>query len=102
MTDDDDFKKDVLEVKLQKHLDTIGFQHDIAFKHLDRWTEGPQHNNVPPVVVTFKTKQDRNDLYLACKDGFKKTNLVITMDSKSRLAGKSRKEISSKLNFGSF
>ena len=54
------------------------------------------------VVVTFKSREDRNELYSACKEGLKKTNLVITMDSKSRLAGRSRKEVSSKLNFGSF
>ena len=41
-------------------------------------------------------------IFVACRDGLKKTNLVITMDSKSRLAGTSRKEISTKLNFGSF
>ena len=53
-------------------------------------------------MVTFDTKQDRNELYNACKKGLEKTGLVVTMDSRSRLAGKSRKEISSKLNFGSF
>ena len=160
-------RKDVLEVKLTKHLESIGYQNNfsfqvnselisnchqsqfyfvvkidlpdpastwqpqsrfnvksiylkIQFQFLDRWSDGPQHNNVPPVshkylfmdiikyffpcqvVVTFKSKEDRNDLYSACKDGLKKTTLVVTMDSKSRLAGKSRKEISTKLNFGSF
>ena len=92
----------------------------IKFQFLDRWSDGPLHNNVPPVsqkqklyypdvvniyvqvVVTFKSKEDRNELYSACKEGLKKTTLVVTMDSKSRLAGKSRKEISTKLNFGSF
>ena len=54
------------------------------------------------VVVTFEAKQDRNDFYTACKEGLKRTSLVVTMDSKSRLAGKSRKEISTKLNFNSF
>ena len=54
------------------------------------------------VVVTFKTEQDRNELYTACKKGLEKTGLVVTMDSRSRLAGKSRKEISTKLNFNSF
>lgn len=40
------------------------------------------------VVVTFEAKQDRNDFYTACKEGLKRTSLVVTMDSKSRLAGR--------------
>ena len=54
------------------------------------------------VVVTFKSKQDRDEIYTACKKGLEKTGLVVTMDSKSRLSGKCRKEISTKLNFNSF
>ena len=40
------------------------------------------HNGVPPVVVTFDQKSDRNEIYNLCKEGLKKTDLVMTEDSR--------------------
>ena len=86
-------------------------------QNLFRWVDGPIHNSVPPVVVEFKDKKDRNEVYCACKEGLKKTTWVITEDSRyphpksraptqnfcrSRLGGQKPKEVSSKLNFCSF
>ena len=82
-----------------------------------RWTDGPPHNGVAPVVAIFKDKKDRTEvridsqskyshllsqLYSACREGLKKSGWVVTEDSRSRLAGEKPKEISSKLNFSSF
>ena len=50
---------------------------------LERWGEGPLHQGVRPVVITFREKADRNALYQACREGLKKVNLVITEDSRS-------------------
>ena len=76
-----------------------------------------------PVLIEFHEPKDRNDLYSSCKEGLKKTGLVITEDSRSewilisensgsvipiffmsrsRLGGKGAKEVSSKFNFNSF
>ena len=49
---------------------------------LERWGEGPLHQGVRPVVITFREKADRNSLYQACREGLKKVNLVITEDSR--------------------
>ena len=51
--------------------------------NLERWPAGPEHNSVPPVVVTFKEPSDRNEIYNVCREGMEKTNLVITEDSRS-------------------
>ena len=37
--------------------------------------EGPKHNDVPPVIITFNEEEQRKDFYAACKDGLKKTSL---------------------------
>ena len=54
------------------------------------------------MVVEFKDKKDRNEVYYTCKEGLKKTSWVVTEDSRSRLGGQKPKEVSSKLNFSSF
>ena len=51
-------------------------------QNLTRWPEGPEHNSVAPVVITFKEESERNEIYNVCREGLKKTNLVITEDSK--------------------
>jgi len=102
MADDDDFRKDVLEQKVKKALEEIGFSKKIVYKNLFRWTDGPVHAGVPPVVVIFKDKKDRVEVYNAAREGFKKSGWVVTEDSRSRLGDKKPKEISSKLNFSSF
>jgi len=93
---------DVLEQKVKKVLEEIGLTKKIGYKNLFRWADGPIHNTVPPVVVEFKDKKDRNEVYYACKEGLKKSSWVITEDSRSRLGGQKPKEVSSKLNFCSF
>ena len=70
-----------------------------------RWTDGPPHNGVPPVVAIFKDKKDRTEvslavlniicvgnlhlllsqLYSACREGLKKSGWVVTEDSRSVL-----------------
>ena len=52
-------------------------------QNLCRWKEGPIHNSVKPVLIEFHEPKDRNDLYSSCKEGLKKTGLVITEDSRS-------------------
>ena len=42
------------------------------------------HNSVKPVLMEFHEPKDRNDVYAACKEGLKKTGLVITEDSRSQ------------------
>ena len=37
-----------------------------------------------PVLMEFHESKDRNDLYAACREGLKKTGLVITEDSRSQ------------------
>ena len=87
----------------------------VVVQNLFRWKEGPVHNSVKPVLIELHEVKDRNDLYAACKEGLKKTGLVITEDSRSqwilngtlwnlrsRLGGKGAKEVSSKFNFNSF
>ena len=135
MSDDDDFKynltcnirlchivvsprKDVLEVKMLKHLESIGYQPTFQVKvnipipitipipinlipvfpyqHLDRWTEGPQHNGVFPVIVFFREEADRTDFYSVCRDGLKKTSLgqsVGGMEEQGQQSDKSFTEV---------
>ena len=50
-----------------------------------RWSDGPPHNGVAPVVVIFKEKKDRSELYSACREGLKKSGWVVTEDSRSEL-----------------
>jgi len=57
---------------------------------------------VLPVLIEFREKKDRNELYGVCREGLKKTGLVITEDSRSRLGGQPIKPVSTKLNFSSF
>ena len=47
-----------------------------------RWVDGPSHDGVLPVVVEFEDKKDRNEVYNVCKEGLKKSNWVITEDSR--------------------
>ena len=91
-------RKDVLEQKVKKALEEIGFSKKVAykvglvdfsqkgqnplFKNLFRWTDGPPHAGVPPVVVIFKEKKDRVEVYSAAREGFKKNGWVVTEDSK--------------------
>ena len=114
MADDDDFRwknklskcriyvkynlrKDVLEQKVKKALEEIGFSKKVMykvgllladcqlsqdFKNLFRWSDGPPHAGVPPVVVIFKDKKDRVEVYNAAREGFKKNGWVVTEDSK--------------------
>ena len=42
------------------------------------------HNSVKPVLIEFHEAKERNDLYAACKEGLKKTGLVMTEDSRSQ------------------
>ena len=49
-----------------------------VIQNLFRWKEGPVHNS----VIKFHEPKDRNDLYAACKEGLKKTGLVMTEDSR--------------------
>ena len=37
-----------------------------------------------PVLIEFHEAKERNDLYAACKEGLKKTGLVMTEDSRSQ------------------
>ena len=60
------------------HINPVGVQ------NLFRWKEGPVHNSVKPVLIELHEVKDRNDLYAACKEGLKKTGLVITEDSRSQ------------------
>ena len=53
-----------------------------VLQNLFRWKEGPVHNSVRPVLIEFDEPKDRNDLYAACKEGLKKTGLVMTEDSR--------------------
>ena len=127
----------MLEQKVKKALEEIGFSKKVAYKvglvnllkelsnqkdlsqNLFRWSDGPPHAGVPPVVVIFREKKDRVEVYNAAREGFKKNGWVVTEDSKyfvfsgmilssnkcyyrSRLGGQKPKEISSKLNFASF
>ena len=79
MSDDDDFRKDVIEQKIKKVLEEIGFTKKIVYKvnsdsltkllkyeslvqNLFRWTDGPPHNGVSPVVAIFKDKKDRTEV----------------------------------------
>lgn len=102
MADDDDFRKDVLEQKVRKVVEEIGLTRRVAYKNLFRWKDGPIHNNVLPVLIEFRDKKDRNELYGVCREGLKKTGYVITEDSRSRLGGQQVKPVSTKLNFGTF
>ena len=93
-------RKDVLEQKIKKVLEEIGLIKKIGYKvcmclhsvsyswdifqNLFRWPDGPVHNGVHPVVVEFKDKKDRNEVYYTCKEGLKKTAWVITEDSRYR------------------
>ena len=92
-----DLRKDVLEQKVKKALEEIGFSKKIIykvglicaefqliqdFKNLFRWSDGPPHAGVPPVVVIFKEKKDRVEVYNAAREGFKKNGWVVTEDSK--------------------
>ena len=45
------------------------------------------------MVVTFKESSDRNEIYNVCGEGMKKTNLVITEDSRSVKANCNNKQI---------
>ena len=90
----------MLEQKLKKVTDDIGYKSNTKYKvifeniediistsavqNLFRWKEGPVHNSVKPVLIEFHEPKDRNDLYAACKEGLKKTGLVMTEDSRSR------------------
>ena len=91
------FRKDVLEQKVKVVLEEIGLTNKIEYKvrgqelifeqvnfdqNLFRWVDGPIHNGVPPVVVEFKDKKDRNEIYYVCKEGLKKSTWVITEDSR--------------------
>ena len=102
MADDDDFRKDVLEQKVRKVVEEIGLTRRVAYKNLFRWKDGPIHNSVLPVLIEFREKKDRNELYGVCREGLKKTGYVITEDSRSRLGGQQVKPVSTKLNFGTF
>ena len=102
MADDDDFRKDVLEQKVRKVVEEIGLTRRVAYKNLFRWKDGPVHNSVLPVLIEFREKKDRNELYGVCREGLKKTGYVITEDSRSRLGGQPVKPVSTKLNFGTF
>ena len=102
MADDDDFRKDVLEQKVRKVVEEIGLTRRVAYKNLFRWKDGPLHNSVLPVLIEFREKKDRNELYGVCREGLKKTGYVITEDSRSRLGGQQVKPVSTKLNFGTF
>ena len=53
-----------------------------VIKNLFRWSDGPPHAGVPPVVVIFKDKKDRVEVYNAAREGFKKNGWVVTEDSK--------------------
>ena len=94
-------RKDVLEQKVKKALEEIGFSKKVAYKvglveilrkvlskskalsqNLFRWTDGPPHAGVPPVVVIFREKKDRVEVYNAAREGFKKNGWVVTEDSK--------------------
>ena len=102
MADDDDFRKDVLEQKVRKVVEEIGLTRRVAYKNLFRWKDGPVHNSVLPVLIEFREKKDRNELYGVCREGLKKSGYVITEDSRSRLGGQQVKPVSTKLNFGTF
>ena len=87
MSDDDDFRKDVIEQKIKKVLEEIGFTKKIVYKvyefregsrncrkkskfsnllikcqNLSRWTDGPPHNGVAPVVAIFRDKKDKTEV----------------------------------------
>jgi hypothetical protein len=144
------FRKDVLDQKIRKALEEVGVKSTIAYKvpkapappparNLSRWKEGPVHNSVRPVLMEFREAKDRpvasllspkvtwlprTEVYSACREGLKKTGLVVTEDSRqgkltlqlwqeisgcircslprSRLGGGCPKEVSSKFNFNSF
>ena len=55
----------------------------MILQNLFRWTDGPVHAGVPPVVVIFKDKKDRVEVYNAAREGFKKSGWVVTEDSRS-------------------
>ena len=87
-----------MEQKLKKVTDDIGYKSNTKYKvifeniediistsavqNLFRWKEGPVHNAVKPVLIEFHEAKDRNDLYSTCKEGLKKTGLVMTEDSR--------------------
>ena len=52
-------------------------------------------------MFRFNDKSDRDAVYSCWKEGLKKTDLVVTEDADSRVAGEEPREVSRKLNFSS-
>ena len=65
--------------------------------YLSRFNDNPDYNVIYP--SRFNDKSDRNSVYSCWKEGLKKSNLVVTEDSDSRVAGEEPREVSGKLNF---
>ena len=36
-------------------------------QNLFRWSAGPLHNSVLPVLIEFREKKDRNEMYGVCR-----------------------------------
>jgi len=56
MQEDEEFIRDVIEQKVRKSLLKAGVKKKIQLLDVYRWTEGPHHRSMPPVVIIFKLR----------------------------------------------
>jgi len=88
MEDDVDFIRDVLEQKVIKVLQKAGINKKIMFSDVFRWSDGPLHRSMRPVVFVFHQRSDYKLVYNWNPDAWRALGVAVTLDSRSRREGK--------------